>query len=251
MARIERRPTGVFGLGGCHRLRRFGVGAFWGLSAQALLVGLLRVLHLVSFDQRLLHGPAILGWGATQFLAFFMVGLVEEYSFRGYVQYTIYRGMISIGNLFSPARARVISFWIAVGITSVLFLCAHTKNAGESKLGLLQVFLAGMVFLVALWRTGSLWWAIGFHTTWDWTQSFLFGVPDSGLLMQGRLLATHPLGNPLYSGGTVGPEGSVLSIPIMLLAIGVLLFTHPSPQPPLEPLPAASRRTGFSTAGSR
>ena len=70
---------------------------------------------------------------------------------------------------------------------------------------------------------------------WDWAQSFLYGVPDSGGLVQGRLFATHALGNPLLSGGTDGPEGSVLCIPILLLVILVLVFfTRPSSQPPLE-----------------
>jgi hypothetical protein len=73
---------------------------------------------------------------------------------------------------------------------------------------------------------------------WDWAQSFLYGVPDSGQLVQGRLFATHASGNVLLSGGTVGPEGSVLLVPVMALVIVVLLYTHPSPQPPLETKPA-------------
>ncbi len=154
---------------------------------------------------------------------------------RGYLQFTLTRGLVSLGNLVSPARARTIAFWIAAVLTSALFLSGHIRNAGENWLGLFQVFLAGMIFVVALWRTGSLWWGIGFHAAWDWGQSFLYGVPDSGGLMQGRLFATHALGKPLYSGGTVGPEGSVLCIPVFLLAILVLFcFTSPSPQPPLE-----------------
>jgi hypothetical protein len=52
--------------------------------------------------------------------------------------------------------------------------------------------------------------------------------------MQGRLFATHAMGNPMLSGGTVGPEGSILCIPILLLVIVVLLFTRSSPQPALE-----------------
>jgi hypothetical protein len=241
MAVLEDRGVGVFGLGGNQAKPRFLHGAASGLVAMSLLIGSLHAFHLVSFDARLLHGPSILGWGASQLLLFLLVGLYEEYLFRGYIQFTLTRGLVSLGNRIAPRHARAIAFWIASILTSAFFLYAHTRNAGEDWLGLFLVFLAGVVFVVALWRTGSLWWAIGFHMAWDWAQSFLYGVPDSGGLMQGRLFATHALGNPLYSGGTVGPEGSVLCVPILLLVIVVLLYTHPSPQPPLEnksnPLP--------------
>jgi hypothetical protein len=79
---------------------------------------------------------------------------------------------------------------------------------------------------LALWRTGSLWWGIGFHTAWDWSQSFLFGVPDSGILVAGRLAQTHPVGNGIWSGGSAGPEASLFVLPIMgvaLLAMSVAL----------------------------
>ncbi len=234
MARIEHRKLSAFGLGGSHRLSRFLIGAFWGIAAISLLILVLHSFHYLVFDTRLDHGRSILIWGAAQLIGFLFVGLAEEYIMRGYLQFTLTRGFVGIGNLIAPQHARTIAFWIASVFTSALFLFAHTHNAGENWLGLFQVFLAGVVFVVALWRTGSLWWGIGFHMAWDWGQSFLYGVPDSGGLMQGRLFATHSAGNPLFSGGTVGPEGSVLCIPIFLLAIAVLFLTHPSPQPPLE-----------------
>jgi membrane protease YdiL (CAAX protease family) len=240
MAGIERRRLSAYGLGGEQRVARFVVGGVWGLLAMSTLIATLRMSHLLVFDTQLDHGTAILGWGATQLVAFLLVGLVEEYLFRGYIQFTLTRGLVSIGNRVAPAHARTIGFWIAAFLTSALFLVAHTQNNGETALGLFQVFLAGVVFIVALWRTGSLWWAIGFHTTWDWAQSFLYGVPDSGGLMQGRLFATHAIGNPLYSGGTVGPEGSVLCVPILIMVIVILRFTRPSPQPPLEATRAES-----------
>ena len=235
MAVIERRDLFNFGLGGTRSISRFLIGAFWGIAAISLLILTLRSFHLLAFDVRLDHGPSILFWGLLQLVAFFFVGLTEEFTTRGYLQFTLTRGLVSVGNLISPGHARTIAFWIASVLTSALFLYAHTRNAGENWLGLFQVFLVGMVFVVALWRTGSLWWGIGFHMSWDWGQSFLYGVPDSGGLMQGRLFATHSLGKSIYSGGTVGPEGSVLCVPIMLLVLLVLLNTHPSPQPPLEP----------------
>jgi uncharacterized protein len=234
MAAIERRRFTAYGLGGQHSLSRFFTGAVWGVAALSLLVGSLRVFHLISFDAQLDHGWAVLGYGGVLLLLFLFVGLLEEYIFRGYLQFTLTRGLVGLGNLISPKHARSIAFWIATLITSGLFFFAHTGNSGEDKIGLLLVFLAGVAFVVALWRTGSLWWAIGFHMAWDWSQSFLYGVPDSGLLVQGRLFSTHASGNPVFSGGTVGPEGSVLCVPILLLVIVVLLFTRSSPQPSLE-----------------
>jgi hypothetical protein len=234
MAAIERRRFTAYGLGGQSSLGRFFVGALWGFAVLSLLVATLRVFHLVSFDAQLDHGWSIFGYGGALLVGFLFVGLVEEYLFRGYLQFTLTRGLVGLGNLISRPHGRSIAFWIATLITSGLFFLAHTGNNGEDKVGLLLVFLAGVVFVLALWRTGSLWWGIGFHMAWDWSQSFLYGVPDSGLIVQGRLFATHAIGNPMLSGGSVGPEGSVLCIPILLLVIVVLLFTRSSPQPPLE-----------------
>ena len=234
MAKIEHRKFSSYGLGGTHSLSRTLIGALWGVVAISLLVGTLRIFHFLTFDALLDHGPKILLFGVLQLLGFFLVGLTEEYSMRGYLQFTLSRGMVAIGNLISRRHARSIGFWIASLLTSILFFYLHTRNPGETPLGLFQVFLAGMLFVIALWRTGSLWWGIGFHCTWDWGQSFLYGTPDSGGLIQGRLFATHASGNPLYSGGTTGPEGSVLYIPIFILAIAVRFFTHPSPLPALE-----------------
>ncbi len=84
-----------------------------------------------------------------------------------------------------------------------------------------------MVFCLSLWRTGSLWWAIGFHTSWDWAQSFLYGVADSGIIAQHHLLATHPAGKSLLSGGATGPEGSIFVLAILTLIAVIILFTLP------------------------
>jgi hypothetical protein len=234
MAAIERRRFQVYGLGGERIFSRFFTGTLWGLIAMAMLVGTLNALHLVRFEAQLDHGWAIAGWGGAQLAGFLCVGLVEEYLFRGYLQFTLARGLVFLGSLFSRNHARTVGFWIATLITSGLFFAAHISNDGEDWLGLVLVFLAGVAFVLALWRTGSLWWGIGFHMAWDWSQSFLYGVPDSGQLVQGRLFATHAVGNPLLSGGPVGPEGSVLCVPVLLLIIVVLFRTRRSPLPGFE-----------------
>lgn len=154
---------------------------------------------------------------------------------RGYLQFTLTRGVIGLAEKISPANARAVAFWMAAVIMSFTFGALHLGNAGENALGLVQVVLIGLIFSYVLWRTGSLWWAIGFHMAWDWAQSFLYGVADSGNLSVGRLFQTHIAGKPLLSGGVDGPEGSILCIPVLLVVVVVVrLTTRPGEQPPLE-----------------
>jgi membrane protease YdiL (CAAX protease family) len=242
-SRAERRRLGAYGIG---RSRVLDVlpGAFWGLIALSLLVFVLRALHLLVFDSRPLHGAAIILYGFKWLLAFLCVGFAEEYFFRGYIFFATERGVFGLAEKLSSERTRFVAFWIAATIMSLIFGAAHISNGGENLLGLLQVVLVGFVFSYVLWRTGSLWWAIGFHTTWDWAQSFLYGVADSGNVSVGRLFITHPTGKPLLSGGIDGPEGSILCVPIMLLVLVIVRFTtKPGTQPPLEQQPLPQTET--------
>ncbi len=240
MSRIEGRPFTSFGLGGPSPLRRLLQGAAWGLAALSLLVLLLWAAGALRFDRRLLSGRSLaidaLAWAA----AFFAVALLEETLLRGYLQITLARGLGALfGTRLPPGRGRALGFWSTAVLLSVLFGAGHRGNAGESPLGLLSAALAGLVFCYSLWRSGSLWWAIGFHAAWDWAQSFLFGVADSGILSAGRLLATHPAGPVLLSGGTTGPEGSILVVPVLACVALAIRWTL-APQPADGPLPVAS-----------
>ena len=105
---------------------------------------------------------AALQWG----LAFVLVGLAEEFSFRGYLQYTLTTGM---------------GFWPSAALLSVLFAVAHARNPGESRPGLISIVGFALLFCLFLRRRGTLWLAVGFHTGWDWGQTFFYGVSDSGL----------------------------------------------------------------------
>jgi hypothetical protein len=46
-------------------------------------------------------------------------------------------------------------------------------------------------------------------------------------MVQHHLLATHPAGKPILSGGTTGPEGSIFIVAIIVLISLILLFTVP------------------------
>jgi membrane protease YdiL (CAAX protease family) len=226
MSKIERRPNSVYGLGRSRKLSYFLAGLVWGIVCLSVLIWKLWKTGLLVFDSRLLFGSDVLRYGAIWLLGFFLVGLLEEYLTRGYLQYTLTRGLAGIYQwAFKTRHSEALGFWTSAIIFSILFGLGHNKNPGESPIGLLSAGLAAMVFCFSLWRTGSLWWAIGFHTSWDWGQSFLYGVPDSGAMVQHHLLATHPVGKPIVSGGATGPEGSIFILAILALASLIILFT--------------------------
>jgi uncharacterized protein len=227
MGKIERRPVSVYGLDRRHGLRNFLAGLAWGLAFLSLLILTLRLSGLLVFDARLLFGVDALGYAAIWLAGFLLVALFEEYFTRGYLQFTLTRGLSSIYRWLGMAHPENWGFWTAALLLSFCFGLGHTSNAGESPLGLVSVGLIGLVFCLALRRTGSLWWAIGFHAAWDWAQSFLYGVADSGTIVQGRLFATHPLGRPILSGGLTGPEGSAFILPIVALTAVAILLTAP------------------------
>jgi membrane protease YdiL (CAAX protease family) len=221
MARIEGRSVIDYGLRDTHWLRRCIVGALWGLLLISGLVGLLRVTGLLAFDSLLLHGSTILIDALGLGYGFLVVGLTEELLLRGYLQATLARG---------------VGFWPAAVLLSIAFGLGHFGNPGEAVIGLLSAGTAGLVFCFALYRTGSLWWPIGAHAAWDWGQSYLYGVPDSGTMVPGHLMATHPIGPDWLSGGTVGPEGSIL----VLLAFGAIvpIIALTTRRPAAAPAPA-------------
>jgi len=232
-SRAERRRISSYGIGS-YRWKDVFPGAFWGLAIMSALVWVLRMDHVLVFDSRALSGSAAWLYGAKWLLAFLCVGLAEEYMFRGYFQFTWMRGLWGLAERIAPAHPRPVAFWLAAIVSSLWFFLLHTGNSGENRFGLFAVFLAGVLFTYALWRTGSLWWGIGFHMAWDWAQSFLFGVADSGNISVGRLYITHPAGNPLLSGGEAGPEGSVFVIGALVIALLVLRFTPSGTQPEIE-----------------
>ena len=228
MSKIERRPTSVYGLGGSRKVAHFFAGLAWGVVCLSLLVLSLWKTGLLAVDRRLLFGSDILRYGAMWLLGFLLVGLFEEYFIRGYVQYTLTRGLAGFYRWASNTRhSEAFGFWTSAVILSFLFGLSHGRNPGESPIGLLSAGLVGMVFCLSLWRTGSLWWAIGFHGAWDWSQSFLYGVADSGAMVQHHLLAAHPVGKPILSGGATGPEGSIYIVAALGIVSLIILLTLP------------------------
>lgn len=207
MGKIEGRKFGVYGLPADQALRGdFWIGIVWGFLATSVTLLAIFCLHGVRLSGPTIHGTTIVSAAAAWTLTFLLVGLSEEFSFRGYAQYTLTTG---------------IGFWPSAFVLSALFGLAHRGNSGENIFGESSVVLFGLLFCLFLRRRGNLWWAVGFHMGYDWGQTFFYGVPDSGLLPYHNLFIASFSGPKWLTGGTVGPEASVFT-PIVLLIVGLL-----------------------------
>lgn len=203
MGRIEHRPFAVYGLprrGAFGKL--FWIGLVWGLAALTLLLAGMHAAKVFDISGIALHGIRVWKFAAFWAVFFVIVGLFEEFLLRGYTQYTLTKGM---------------GFWPAAIVLSLGFGAIHLGNQGEAAIGALAAAAIGLFFCLTLRRTGSLWFAVGFHASWDWGETYLYSVPNSGTAMPGHLLKTVFHGSRWLSGGTIGPEGSVLCFVVIAI----------------------------------
>jgi len=272
-ALIERRNILDYNLRGNRRLLHFVNGLIGGVAALSLLVAALHAGGWLQFGAPALSGAQILQMGALWAVAFLLTGFSEEGMTRCYMLFTLTRGInygwalgsVTCFSLFALAnphsngtggvylmaalgvvpclllhlkKSESASFWEAAWLTSTLFGYIHTFNKGETWIGIFSAAFIGFAFCVSVRVTGSAWWAIGFHAAWDWTQTFFYGTADSGLVAHGHYLTTVPAGAVLWSGGSAGPEGSLLVIPIVLLVIVTLVAIYGRKKSGSEPTAA-------------
>ena len=213
MGMLEARPFGGYGLPRDAAFgARFWQGTAWGIAMIAAIVFLIRAFHGFSFGDLALRGLALWGYAVLWGVVFIFVGLFEEFLFRGYAQFTLATG---------------IGFWPGATALSAAFGVIHLHNAGEDKVGALSVFVIGMFFCLTLRRTGNLWFAVGLHAAFDWGETFLFSVPNSGLVAPGHLLNSSFQGPAWLTGGTVGPEGSVMAFAVVGITAVIFVFVYP------------------------
>ncbi len=203
MAKIEQRSFGDFGLPFRRAFRKnFWVGSLWGLASLSFLMLALRLTHSFEFGSVALQGPRLIKFGLYYLALFLATALFEEFLLRGYSQWIL---------------SRAFTFWPAAIFLSSAFGYIHKGNPGEAKSGLIAAGLIGFFLCLTLRRTGDLWWAVGFHMAWDWGESFLYSVPDSGILLPGHLLNSRLHGPEWLTGGSVGPEGSYIIFAIIIV----------------------------------
>ncbi len=136
-------------------------------------------------------------------LFFLLVAFAEEILFRGYPFQRLIDGTNPL---------------IATLIFSLLFSTAHFQNPNINSIALLNIFLAGVWLSLAYVKTRSLWLPISLHFSWNFFQGYLFSLPVSGINTFETVFYVEITSKNLISGGEFGPEGSILTSIVLIIA---------------------------------
>jgi membrane protease YdiL (CAAX protease family) len=200
-----------------------GAGILIGAGLFSLVIAMLAVLgyyQVTGFNPWTVLVPA--------FALSVISGVVEELLFRG-ILFRILAGWLGV--------------WISLFVSALVFGLLHLANPNASLwAGIAIAIEAGILLGVAFVLTGRLWLAIGIHFAWNFTQGGIFGMAVSGNESAGLLQGVLN-GPPLLTGGSFGPEASILAVAACLTASAVMLRIafrrgrlSRSPRPVLAPV---------------
>jgi|SRR5215469_3931160 len=223
LARIERHRGSWFGLPlEPGALKLFGWGCVWGFGIVTLLLLASAAGGYVSFQGLAEHGRDLWKYLAIWLGAMLLVGLTEELQFRGYPLASLTQGM---------------GFWPASLFLSLLFGGEHLTKPMENLPDISNIVLLGLFLCYSVRRTGSIWFAIGFHATFDFFALSFYGSPNTGnngLPLEHHLLDTHIAGPAWLTGGPQGLEASWLVAPLTLAMFFLLARLYPSDRYPRD-----------------
>ena len=186
---IERRPLSELDW-------RKSPHLLWGLLAALLLFA------LVTAELWAAGAYSIIGYGDAPLWTLFLLtavgpGITEEIVSRGILFRLVEEGL---------------GTWIALLVSALFFGFAHISNPGATAWSSLAISIeAGLLFGLLYHVTRSLWWCIGLHAGWNFVQGAVFGIPVSGIRVDG-LLDSQLQGPDWLDGGGFGAEASVLTV---------------------------------------
>jgi membrane protease YdiL (CAAX protease family) len=189
-------------------------GSAIGAAAPMLLIAAIAALGGFTFGTFAMHGAQLAAYTLAWLVAMFGIGIAEEMTFRG-------PAFLLLGE--------AIGLWPAALVTSLIFALLHYfGKPGENLADALSVGLLGLFMAFTVMRTGSIWFAVGFHALFDYVALYVLGAPNSGnhagQPLPTRLLTGGYHGPAWLTGGKLGIEASWLVFPIIAVLFIAFLF---------------------------
>jgi membrane protease YdiL (CAAX protease family) len=221
-----RRPPELVGL---LSLKEFFSGIALGVALFSAVIAVLWLLRIYHLQGR--GTTAGLGAGA---LAALFAATVEETLIRGF--------LFRIVQMFGGT-------WIALLISSAFFGAAHAFNPGATVTSSLAIALeAGMLLAAAYVLSGRLWFPMGLHAGWNFSEGSLYGLSVSGFTPTNAVTVGKLSGPALLTGGAFGPEASIVAV-VLCFSVAILLLWRAAATGRMHP-PLWSRTVQVATSNS-
>lgn len=226
MAKIERRRFGDYGFTRRGAFGRFfWEGGLWGVATIGAVVAVMALAGGYSVRGLALKGTDLVLSAFLWAAGFLFASLLEEIVFRGYELFTLASG---------------VRFWPAAVVLSAVFgfYLHYAQKPNETLADGLSVTLIALFFCLTVRRTGNLWFAIGWHWTFNFGSLFIFGFPNTGnrggLPIAGHLLDSVTRGSTLLTGGPMGAEASLIIFPVLALLFAAFHLRYRSVKYPVD-----------------
>ena len=146
------------------------------------------------------------------FIAVFIQSAAEELICRAFIYQRVLR----------TYRGR---FWLAVLLNSVFFAAIHLGNNGVSPMAIVDLAVTGVLFSAMVYYFDSLWMAMAAHAGWNFTQSILAGLPNSGNVLPYSVfkLDAATAQESFFYNVAFGVESTVPAIVIQLVVLAALV----------------------------
>lgn len=202
----ENRSIITIGITKVNALRNYINGFAGGLIAISIIIGLLGILGFVNNEH---NNDVETGMKSIEYVlliltAFIIQGGVEEITMRGWLLQVI---VVK----HKPLTGILISFLFFAGL--------HSLNNNVTILGIFNLFLFAMLLTLFVLLDGNIWRACGWHSAWNWSMGSVYGLEVSGTKESASLLNLKLSGSEFITGGRFGPEGSILTTSVLVIAI--------------------------------
>ena len=200
--------------------KNVALGSLLGAASLLLAAGFTAVTRGIKFTFNSSPGSTIGKTAIASLIIFVIAGAAEESLFRGYPLQTFTRAKLA---------------WVGVLLTSLPFAAVHLANPNVSRgFTFINTAVAGVWLAAAYLRTRSLWFPLGLHWAWNWTQASLLGLPVSGIqrIAPAPLLHAMNAGPDWLTGGAYGIEGGAactVALVISTLVIWRMKFLSEAP----------------------
>ncbi len=158
------------------------------------------------------HGDLSIHFSSGMAVPVFMLSLfavllqasVEEIESRAFV--------------FGKMHREGVPLWPAILVSAIFFSYLHAANPGFGLLPLLSIFVVGILYALSYHYFGTIWFTCTAHMMWNFTQDFIFGLPDSGKPAAVSVFSSAVQGSGFFYDKDFGIEGSWMAILVNLAA---------------------------------